>query len=427
MIRQLLLLMAIVHELWANGCLKLAADNKNCAVCDSMMNYVLSKGTCVKQDIENCMISFDAGWCRFCDYGYFLDGGFNCSPVQKKTFIEITNCNAYLTVDRCMVCNLGTYLRNGVCRPITSSKIPGCTVNQGPKSCAHCNLMLPSKDRKSCVPVPSTGFSKCLFFRHPVICTVCKPGFVADPNSLLLDIDTPKMFTAFFFQLKFWKNSYFSLLMNTPVCIPSYTIPNCEVLDFNNTCSKCVFGYTLSPNRANCFVRPPPPRDPTLRVPNCYKFASETYEQCKICYGGYYLNPVKTACLKITNPVPNCMVHSQEKNSVCIYCDNEYFFDTTKTNSSLACVKRINYFTNCLTYDRTTDACTACMTGTMFHFVMKRCSLLIANCTNYDITDRILKCTLCQSGVLSGLTQPDVYRRPERDARVFRLHLRGSL
>lgn len=375
-------------------CVSTAEGGSECQICDPLRNFVLKNGECQTAVVSNCLLSYSAGHCSICRYGYYLTTEFKCAEVPRRTKISIQSCNNYQTIEQCLVCDFYTYERNGQCRPIMK-QIPDCAVYRNPTQCQICNMKLPSYDRRACEEVPPTVYQNCLFFRHPLKCTKCKPGYDLDENYFTKKIDQNSFNQMFFTKLKFWREQYFDLIMDTPVCTWQYSIDNCKVLGYNQTCVQCEDGYTLTPNKKQCFMKPTPPVDPKYRIPNCYKFGSQNYETCSICYENYYLTDLNTRCKKHTNVVPNCSIHSQTTDSKCVYCDNPYYLDVSETNSTLACKKRTNFFNNCEMYDRANDKCTKCKDGHLFHYNNQRCSLAIPNCVTHNQTDRILKCSNC--------------------------------
>ena len=182
---------------------------------------------------------------------------------------------------------------------------------------------------------------------------------------------------------------------NIPTCEYDYGINNCEELDYGNKCLKCKAGYTLTPDNTECFVKPVPPRNPKDRVPNCFKFKSENYEECELCYEGFYLKDENTKCVKHSNPISGCNVLSQTEDNKCIFCDNIQYRTSTNELSG-QCGDRNNFFENCERYSRGGDKCLECAKDHIFHFEKKRCSIQIANCLVYNIDLRILQCSNCE-------------------------------
>ena len=247
----LLYILKAYLEACNDGCLKCLISpegQSSCQICDSMRGYILKVNECEMQQIDHCRISFDVGACSLCLYNYYLTSDFKCAAVPKGTSIAIQSCNDYLNINQCLVCDFYTYERNGFCRPI-SKQIKKCTKYLNPTQCEICDLQLPTFEKGSCSKVTDNKFNNCMFFRHPLKCTKCKPGYGIDENYFLKNIWRPEMYQIFFLKLKFWREMYFELAMSTPVCSYKYTIENCQVLGFNETCSVCNLGYTLSPDR----------------------------------------------------------------------------------------------------------------------------------------------------------------------------------
>ena len=404
MLTSILLVPGSRAEECSAGCLRcevttnaVGGSSASCLICDAMMGYILQNGRCVQQSISNCLISFEPDTCHHCEYSYFLTGEFKCMQIDRHSSLAIKSCNHYAQADTCRVCDMNTYARNGVCRPVFQ-KTRHCTLYDSSKTCEMCDLMLTSNDGTSCHRVPEDEFDHCLLFRHPLTCKKCKSGFRMNENKYmdsLLEFDNLKRFM---FHLKFWRDQLFSIVYNTPVCEALPLVENCAEMNNDGTCAACEVGYTLSPDKQSCFIKPSPPLNPKDRIPNCFIFDSANYEQCDICYEGFYLGDNSTKCREHETVVPNCIIHSQTQAARCVYCDNKYYLDEETTDINSICVERQNFFNNCYTYNRTADECLGCADEHLFHDENKKCSLRISNCEMHDITDVILKCEKCEAG-----------------------------
>ena len=179
-----------------------------------------------------------------------------------------------------------------------------------------------------------------------------------------------------------------------PTCKFEYMIQDCAELDYDRKCKQCVDGYTLSPDKDRCFVKPSPPTNPKDRIPNCFKFKTENYEECELCYEGYFLKDENTKCVKHSTVIPGCNVYSQTEDNRCVFCNN-IDFRSTSIVIEAQCGTRNNYFENCERYSRSGDKCLECAADHIFHFNNERCSVLIENCQSYITTLRILQCQDC--------------------------------
>ena len=379
----------------SQGCLicqDFGLASEKCLSCDNLSGYYLSFGSCASQTINNCLFSSERGVCSICEYGYYLTGDFRCAAIPNRPELRLGSCNFFDRIDQCIACDMKTYIRNGLCRPI-SEPVGNCTFYQNHKACQICNLMLPSYNQTHCALVPS-NISHCLMYRHPITCKKCKPGFEIDYNYHVRAV--PSFQKELFTTLKFWREQFFQITFSTPVCKQSYSIAHCKTLGYNKTCVACEVGYTLSPNSTLCFQKSMPPQDPTLRIPSCFKFASDNYETCAICYEGYYLTNSASKCVTHTNLVPNCMTMSQSANSVCAFCDNPYLLQTFQDGST-TCTSRDHFFNNCQYYNRTGDNCISCAPEHLFHNNRTRCSKRIPNCLVHNIDGVILKCSDCEN------------------------------
>ena len=180
-----------------------------------------------------------------------------------------------------------------------------------------------------------------------------------------------------------------------PSCRFDYQIQDCESLDFDLKCRACRAGFTLSPDRSRCFIRPTPPSNPKHRIPNCFKFKTENYEECEICYEGYYLQDANTKCVAQTETIPGCNVLSQTEANRCVFCVNPYYRSNNTVVIANQCQERSNYFENCERYSRFGDKCLECAKDHIFHFNNSRCSPKIDSCNTYNTDQRILQCQDC--------------------------------
>ena len=169
-------------------------------------------------------------------------------------------------------------------------------------------------------------------------------------------------------------------------------------MDFDKKCRICNDGFTLSPDKTKCFVKPNPPQNPRNRIPNCHKFKTENYEACDLCYEGFFLKDENTKCVKHSKPISNCNVYSQTAENTCIFCSNPTFRGSG-SDPALQCGKRSNYFANCERFSRLSDKCLECAAEHIPHFTpsvnFERCSMKIKFCVTYNKVFRILQCADC--------------------------------
>ena len=348
----------------SEGCLQCVLDNSGvsiCKVCDAFMGYIKQGNTCEKNTVLNCMISFERNQCYQCKFGYFLSGDLKCIAISEQKSVKIRNCNDYGKPDECIACDLMTYKKNGVCN-IVDHQVDECTLNKSVDSCEICDFKLPSYNQTYCNEI-SNYDDNCFFYTHPLYCKKCKSGFKKNENYYLKTLET--IYQTLFVKIRFWREIYYDIGYNSPICEFDYSIENCEILDQENTCQQCNAGYTLSPDKKICFVKPIPPQNPQNKIPNCYLFSSQNFEKCKICLEGYYLTESNTKCTIHTSTIDFCLVRSQTTDGVCAYCNNEYYL--TEQNGIQICTPRKSFFPNCKTYKRSADQCTECLPGHTFH------------------------------------------------------------
>lgn len=102
-------------------CIKCSENCKDCELKDAkeFCNYCVDNiapvnGTCSSSGTEltcisNCKYCADANKCEFCDEGYALDNA-------NDTCIKIDNCGIAESTTKCLVCTIGYYNNNGVCK-----------------------------------------------------------------------------------------------------------------------------------------------------------------------------------------------------------------------------------------------------------------------------------------------------------------------
>jgi len=72
------------------------------------MNLILNPKTCVKKDIENCLTYLNSQFCSECQLGYYVKEGVCVNNPPEM----IENCAKYLNEASCKSCIEGYYLKS---------------------------------------------------------------------------------------------------------------------------------------------------------------------------------------------------------------------------------------------------------------------------------------------------------------------------
>ena len=135
-----------------------------------------------------------------------------CAQVPKPSPSEIKGCNFYLSINECQACNLNTYQKSGLCRPINfKNRIQDCSLMDEISTCQICDLKLPSYNQTYCEKPKKSLFDNCLLIRHPISCKTCKPGYKKDKNYFLNNLNNVNFVLGFFEKVGFWREIFFDI------------------------------------------------------------------------------------------------------------------------------------------------------------------------------------------------------------------------
>ena len=208
-----------------------------------------------------------------------------------------------------------------ICNPIT-------------KLCAKCNLniLIPDekggcKNAKKCIP-GNNYCSQCS--EDGELCKTCEEKYFPDENGGCSYTDDCSI--SYKGDCLKCKEEFILVGQNIKICksLFSEEFKNCEQINnISGKCEKCKDNYFLNSGDQK-FI----PTD------NCYE---SSFNICKICNNGYYLDKIENKCKKQDNETLEfCSETIDGKN--CDKCEEDYFFDEEgKCIGTKYCSKKITY------------------------------------------------------------------------------------
>lgn len=158
-----------------------------------------------------------------------------------------------------------------------------------------------------------------------------------------------------------------------PFCLEKRTA-NCIQAKTFNTCRICQKGYYLDPNQ-QC---QPNPKD---IIPNCVIYKNPT--TCIQCKDNMF--PInETSCVSPAIPVANCLVYNSTTNFIsCISCTKDYYLSEPNV-----CTLRtpLSQIPNCVTISLTSETCAQCAANFTSTSDYGACLPSIKNCLTYQST-----------------------------------------
>jgi hypothetical protein len=384
----------------ADGCLM--CDGKDtCKICDAASLYVLVKDTCIQQDLEFCMLSFNFGACAFCFDGYYLETNKKCvtNPVGVN---QIKNCQRYSSFTRCAQCQKNFFLsdNNRKCSKVVD-KIQNCKVYSGNSTCSICSDSILNALGDNC-NTPDRVDDNCMFYSNKTVCSSCSDGYYLNLNSYneqIIDVYQTLVYASFDYSFTF------NTVLNLPQCTIISAIPNCIQMDDKFNCLKCSTGYFVnSITLRECLKNPDSNSlSASTDIPFCYinnKVAvtvsgiTTIDVTCQFCYEGYYVAVNGKKCSKHEQVVKNCAIYSQTKNTECIACADGYFRANIGNEK---CILR-GENTGCKIVNPMAQTCDTCIKDNYIKYYNSTlCAPPIANCKVYNYDSQILTCQICEA------------------------------
>ena len=372
----------------------------------------------------------DASNCLACIEGYFLDS--ETSACLKLPL----NCFWSNSHEKCLVCQDGYYLSEGMCIMCNSN----CYCSNESDLCSKClNSILVDGKCQSCLP----GFApdqkgECLkckencFCSAPGTCDGCLEGYSLNSEGSCFSCDSGYYFS----QNKCLKCKDFCYCNNENSCITCFETHrfsnqgdctscefgyrqdqhgSCTLCDFgyiqgsDGTCSICDIGYTkdsfglCKPCDSNCECSNP------NECSNCLPGYIKSFEgRCDICQPGFALDSNKKCQLckkgcecEIPDDCLKCRIgFSDDGQGSCSVCQDGFAFDEkgeclpcnkyckcTSPNTCDSCTEGHTFSSN--------NDCTACADGFGYSFMSNDyCQPCQANCLCQDSN----KCDQCAEG-----------------------------
>lgn len=394
-------LLSSVISICSDGCVKCNGNNK-CLICDATSLYVNVNGTCVSQDLEFCILSFDMFTCVMCFKGYYLELNNKC--VSNPAGInEITNCEYYQSYTRCTQCKKNFYLANNgrACSSI-AKQIANCEVYSAANTCLYCADSILETGGKSCTDF-STTEPRCMFYSKDTRCTSCIDGYYLEPNYFVINIIS--MYKTLMSAMYLYKRTYNSTF-NFVQCQKILDIPNCGEINNDGTCSFCNSGYYLEmPDKTRCIKNPKeivvvPDEDipycqETFHVTETVNSVSTQITYCRFCYNKFYLTSSYKKCQPQSKNINNCGVYSQTIDGECLQCTGNYY---RKDDGAEKCVKRGSNL-NCMTINPLSMACSECNSKFPIKYYSDQyCDAEIISCEIYNYDNEVLSCKQCFKG-----------------------------
>ncbi len=361
------------------GCLKCSPDS-NCEICDFLNHYSLTLSkTCEIKKVENCLYLDNSGKCLKCEKNFYQDKvSLNCVKIEEL----IENCVFYKSWNSCLICEKGFFLKSSGCETVEED-IEGCLVYSSETSCTECEKgYVRSLDYLSCRKISGNEFCSLFNFVH---CGTCASGYSKNQSyykKYFLESNIGNL-------VSFFVNQGAGINTGFPVNVcQKNIIENCINFESYNKCKICSPGYYLDLDKT-CKLFP---RD---NIQNCYKY--KTASKCLECSSSYFLSNLETTCSPDIQ-IENCDQYSplSQNESTCLNCTSDFFLSTN------ICLSRSNNnITNCKTYASNSDKCETCKDLFQITSDGLKCLDFTKNCLLYETSTSstsTLLCKLCKTG-----------------------------
>ena len=351
-----------------------------CQICKS--GYIVNVlGQCVTTQVNetctaaNCMYCANANnTCTTCSSGYQLSSSNTCEALP----CSIAGCTMCASSSECQTCGDGYWINSA---KSCVAAAYGCTVSNcqacdaTPQSCSLC----------------SVGYQLAAFNVGGNMVNMCRkivcPYNVTNCNACTQHYNEVKMYNQILCAPSSCATGYIHVngycVTNVSTSAFACGVSNCGQCSFDNFCSICNTGYTLT-SWGSCVKT-------TCDVANCASCSINNI--CSACNSGYSL----TGNLSIVMPTSTyefaCALNNQcrmtssltcnvnycsycTSNNVCASCMSGYDFDSTNTN----CVATCNV-TNCYECNEGQEqTCNVCQPGFQLSSDMLGCTPMAASC-----------------------------------------------
>ncbi|ELP89915.1 protein serine/threonine kinase, putative [Entamoeba invadens IP1] len=375
-----------------SSCLScLNSPERICSICTTG-KYVLSNGRCGNCDLT-CGGKCDQhnGMCTGCENNYVMYSTSSLTCQSCSAFDA--NCSACATdySRKCIKCNAGFYIVNGLCQKCDSTCNNRCDTNSG--YCTGCiqNFIKSETNPKQCVECKTLDNN----------CDICESSGERKCNTC---------------------TNYTYVDTTTFKCVPCPTeCKNCN--GQNGICTSCANNYVMKLND------PSKCEECHIFDINCAVCASDASRKCVTCNNNYYPNTQTFKCQLCDE---TCNNQCNPMNGYCTSCSNNHVFYPNKdqlqcqscsvfdphckicaTDFSRKCVECMNgYYPNlsgqCVLCDSsctdrcstTTGICTSCVSGYVLYetsnIKCQNCTDFDSNCLTCSLTSQ-RKCDVCKS------------------------------
>ena len=343
---------------------------------------------------SNCDIySTDFKECIQCQPNYYYDYTNGCVLTTNNK--KPTDCKSGLNGSHCSVCE-----DNGA-----DQRVAIFNLNEAENECVSLLLLTPAMKARNCY-----------IFNSDFTCFSCPMNYLIAPNGSCLNIET----VAECIEGVVSNNSVvctkcnigYNLAVGGGACnltsqVNLSKIPNCLLLESADSCGECKLGYSLlkKVNNNNICVRSPLP-DGCLSK-NDHEFQTNHELYCNSCEDKYTLQILTPAtsesyCIK-TSKISNCLIMN---NNICQQCESSHYLNAEKT-----CVLRGTPTTNCVEYNKNSNACERTLKSvTPYSYTISYISL-----TNWNLLSTTEKLVLQKlpphrEGLGSGIPNCEVYK-----------------
>lgn len=318
--------------------------------CDITMGYVISedKKSCVVKKVEGCELaaySEATKPCLLCEKGMVFDAdNKKCVSVAEDKKIE--NCVRYDAKDSsCKECSSGFFFNvvDTKCMAV-ETKVENCAMYSDKETCSACEKDYYLSDKK-CIQVPKIDDCYQVTDR---VCDVCENDYILN-RGVNPEVTVNDTFLAVL-QAGALKTSIVSAPGNLSSVCQKEMVKNCLMHETFNTCKMCSKGFFLNASKL-C------ERNPEPAIMNCEMYSDNI--TCTSCAENFYLTGDPTECKAITE-VQNCKRYKNAEDK-CAECNEEYFLDVAKNT----CVQRTRKtIENCSSLSEVKDSCKICKANT---------------------------------------------------------------
>lgn len=367
-------------------------DPTKCQLCKQGMVLDQDRSNCLNVTTAPNCAGYSVFKCNSCADGYLLDMNMNLSSAALATtassrfYIEQQFIN-----DKSAILDQGVY---STCNPII---VPNCQTYINVNNCSVCNPGY-YLQAGQCVMFPKPVILNCQIYLNQIACLQCLPGYylISPGNCTLVPVSTtckaydPTASTTICVQCL---DAFF--LNSDKICQTrsvSQNILNCAALNLTaDTCRLCISGYQITDDQLRCLPL----------VQNCAVYAPSSSTtavlQCNVCITNYVLVSANNTCNLIT--ISNCLSATFSNNQVnCIVCANQYYV----SNGLCAQQPTIG---NCSLYSQSGyNSCSQCMSSYFLFIPSNVCqqSTYIQSCIQYQSSSA---CAVCKDGfqVVNGM------------------------